>query len=146
MHRNPYRGVDASHSMSLREIDFEDSTTEEIIEHPEMHLLTQRGVLEAEGGYLGLGVQIGAVVGGLYLLSMYRPTLIRNLQHGQLAMNEWYTLGGASFGSYLFGYYGGMLAFGDMRKRGNHHKAYIFQKTQNRFEGRRVLKKSPMMK
>ncbi len=63
-----------------------DSATQlaadETIETPEKHLLTQNEIFWAEGGPVGLAVQLSGTVLGLVGLFAYRPNLARYLRNG----------------------------------------------------------------
>ena len=106
-------------------------------------MLSQNELFWAEGGPAGLGVQVGAVAGGLAGLFMYQPHLLQYLRKAQLRPNEWAVVLAASFGSYAVGHFMGTIMFGDRQKLKNHWMAYLYQKQLNRFEGRQILTKKP---
>ena len=62
---------------------------DEIINTPEKHLLTQSELFWAQGGQVGLAVQIGAIGAGLAGLFAVQPRLLRYLKNAQLRPTEW---------------------------------------------------------
>ena len=141
---NRFRFVDYTHNRFFERSDATAYAAEEIIATPDKHLLTQSEIFNAEGGYLGLAVQAGAVGVGLAALFSVRPLLLTYLKNGQLKPMEWLAVGGSAFASYHVGHYFGVMAAGDKQKLQNHWMAYYFVKQNNRFEGRQILSKKPM--
>ena len=133
---NRIRIADFSYSTYIGATNTTAQAASEIIENPELHLLSQKQLNQAEGGVVGNIIQLGAVAGGLALLQLRNPAIIKYLTRGQLRPKEWLLLGGVSYASYKLGYLGGMRLAGDAQKVRNHWMAYYFVKEQNRFEGR----------
>ena len=117
---------------------------DEIIHNAEHHLLTQNGLFDAEGGYLGLLTQLAVMAGGFAALVYYRPGIYKCLMNGNLKFCQWGAIGASSFLTYRLGYWAGYSLFGEGKKVNNHFAAYHWQKTQNRFDGRINLVKAPM--
>ena len=140
---NRFRYVDYWHFRFLNTSDETNKAADDIIGTPEKHLLTQDQLFAAEGGVVGLAVQLGAVGTGLAALFVARPRLLTYLKNAQLRPAEWLLLGGTSFVSYRVGYGLGSNFFGDTQKVNNHWMAYFYQKQLNRFEGRQILTKPP---
>ena len=84
--------------------DATNVAADEIIEDPERHLLTQSEIFVAEGGVLGLGTQVGAILAGHFLLFTARPQLFAYLRRAQLRPFEWLLVGGVTFASYYIGH------------------------------------------
>jgi hypothetical protein len=51
MHKNRQRPIDAFHTWHLSDFHLD---ADEIIDHPDKHLLTQSELFNAQGGYFGL--------------------------------------------------------------------------------------------
>ena len=58
---------------------------------------------------------------------------------------EWACLSGAAFLFYNIGFNVSVNSFGNSTALYNHWVAYNFVKSNNRWEGRRILKKAPLM-
>ena len=140
MYKNHQRHIDA---FSLYHISDFHLDADEIINHPDKHLLTQNELFAAQGGYIGLIFQTAGVVGGLAALSTFRPTLLKQLTAAKLTFPQWATLGGTAFASHYVAQSLGTTFFGDSRKVSNHWQAYTLVKTNNRFDGRQILSKKP---
>lgn len=140
---NRFRYVDYWH---FRFLNSESETTraaDEIIGDAEKHLLTQDQLFTAEGGHVGVGVQVATVAAGLATLFAVRPRILTYLKNAQLRPTEWALIGATSFVGYRVGYSLGAEFFGDSQKVTNHWLAYFYQKQNNRFEGRQILTKAP---
>ena len=136
-----YRSLD---KFSNRYWSFERSAFDEIIDDPERYLLTQNELFEAEGGYGGAFLQLATVsglVGGLFAL---KPCMRNHFINGHLSFAGWVALATTGFIGYRVGYWLGHTIAGDSDKVNHHYAAYIWQKTQNRFDGRINLMKAPM--
>ncbi len=75
-----HRLIDSWHFSYLTSDNATSRAADEIIEDPERHLLTQRELLEAEGGTTGLLTQAGAVLTGHAILFAVRPQLLTYLR------------------------------------------------------------------
>ena len=118
---------------------------DEIISDPERFLLTQRQLFDAEGGYTGLTIQLATILGSFSALFAFRRALPRLFLQGHLKSNEWLWIAGTGFTSYKLGYWLGHKFAGDSKKIDYHYAAFYWQKTQNRFDGKRTLLKKPSM-
>ena len=141
---NRFRYIDYWHFRTLNSDSATQRAADDIIGAPEKHLLTQSELFWAEGGPVGLAVQLGAVGVGLAALFSVRPRYLSYLKNAQLRPFEWLAIGGTAFVSYRAGLCAGTMLFGDAQKAHNHWMAYFYQKQLNRFEGRQILKKPPM--
>jgi len=130
------RALDYFHTSSLNSDNATARAADEIIDHPDKHLLTQDDLFWAEGGIIGLAAQVGGVAGGIALLFSYHPALRTYLFRGQMKPYDWICLGGTAFTGFKVGQWGGMAIFGDRQKVKNHWMAYTYVKACNRFEGR----------
>lgn len=140
---NRFRYVDYWHSRFLNQSSDQSRASDEIINEPERHLLTQNDLFTAEGGALGLLAQVGVVGVSFATLFVVRPKLLTYLKNAQLRAGEWTLLAGTGFVGYRVGYTLGNTFFGDADKVNNHWQAYFYQKQLNRFEGRQILTKAP---
>ena len=140
---NRFRYVDYWHSRFLNQSSDQSRASDEIINEPERHLLTQNDLFAAEGGALGLLAQVGVVGVSFATLFVVRPKLLNYLKNAQLRAGEWTLLAGTGFVGYRVGYTLGNTFFGDADKVNNHWQAYFYQKQLNRFEGRQILTKAP---
>ena len=140
---NRFRYVDYWHSRFLNQSSDQSRASDEIINEPERHLLTQNDLFAAEGGALGLLAQVGVVGVSFATLFVVRPKLLTYLKNAQLRAGEWTLLAGTGFVGYRVGYTLGNTFFGDADKVNNHWQAYFYQKQLNRFEGRQILTKAP---
>ena len=140
---NRFRYVDYWHSRFLNQSSDQSRASDEIINEPERHLLTQNDLFAAEGGALGLLAQVSVVGVSFATLFVVRPKLLTYLKNAQLRAGEWTLLAGTGFVGYRVGYTLGNTFFGDADKVNNHWQAYFYQKQLNRFEGRQILTKAP---
>ena len=140
---NRFRYVDYWHSRFLNQSSDQSRASDEIINEPERHLLTQNDLFAAEGGALGLLAQVGVVGVSFATLFVVRPKLLTYLKNAQLRAGEWTLLAGTGFVGYRVGYTLGNTFFGDADKVNNHWQDYFYQKQLNRFEGRQILTKAP---
>jgi hypothetical protein len=137
-----YRSVDSAHS-SYSSSDGETSIAAmNTIENPEVNLLTQDQVFDAEGSWGGLMVQAGFTGVALMGLFAYRPQLLTYFRNAQLSWCGWGMLGGAAFAGHQVGHATGTFVFGNQQALHNHWVAYHFVKSCNRFEGRQILSKA----
>ena len=123
----------------------ENNAADEILVAPERHLLTQAQLYNAEGGNAGFALQIfGLLFGAASVFASSSRMTTYWGRNASLKWQEWLCLGGAS----SLGYFGGSVVslhtFGDAAAYRNHWVAYNFVKSQNRWEGRQILKKAPM--
>ena len=65
--------------------------------------------------------------------------------NGSMKWMEWLCLGGAGALFYTFGYNASVNYLGNPAAVRNHLMAYHFVKSNNRWEGRQILKNAPMM-
>ena len=143
MQRNQFRPVDYFHGNQINSDSASVLAADEIIETPEKHLLTQNEIFWAEGGPVGLALQVGLAVGGVAALFAYRPHLNTYLRRAQLKPHEFAQIGLAGFLGWHVGYSTGSKLFGDSQRLHNHWMAYTYVKTLNRFDGRQILTKKP---
>ena len=118
---------------------------DEIIVAPERHLLTAHQVFQAEGGYNGLVLQTLTTLLGVGSVFAMSPRMASYWRSGSMKWMEWSCLGGAAFLFYTLGLNLSIQQMGDPAKLRNHYTAYSLVKAQNRWEGRQILKKPPMM-
>ena len=111
-----HRVIDSWHFANLTKDNATNQAADEIIENPEKHLLTQTEIFEAEGGVMGLGSQVGAILVGHSLLFAVRPELLAYLRRAQLRPFEWLLVGGVTLGSYYVGHELGARFFGNKQK------------------------------
>ena len=131
----------ASHWQENSEVN---QAADEIIAHPESHLLTQAQLYNAEGGNAGFALQMFGLVLGVtsVFASSSRMTTYWG-RNASLKWQEWLCLGGAGFLGLQAGNFVSLNSFGNPTAYNNHWLAYNFVKSQNRWEGRQILKKAP---
>ena len=142
-----------SHSQRIRKTDsmtnlfynFSANSYDQIIEEPELYLLSQNDLFSAEGGYAGLAIQLGIMGAAFAGLFTGRPKVAKYFLRGSMRFNEWAMLAATGFLSYRFGYWMGHTIAGDSCKINHHFAAFYLQKTINRYDGRVALMKKPMM-
>ena len=139
-----FRPLDYFHSRYSSSDSWVMKAADEIIEHPETHLIPQDEVFWAEGGPMGLIVQLGAVAGGLAGLMFFKPHYLKYFWNAQLRPMEWVWIGLTSYMCHKVGVWAGASVFGDRQKLRAHWMAYAYVKSCNRFEGRRICSKKPM--
>ena len=122
----------------------EARAADEIIACPEKHLLTQSELFEAEGGAAGLAMQTAVVLLGIGAVFASSSRMGSYFAKGSLNRWEWLCLGGTAVSANWIGTQAGIAAFGDRFKYNNHWTAYGFIKSQNRWQGRTILK-TPFM-
>ena len=140
---NRFRYVDYWHFRTVESNSATQTAADEIINAPEKHLLTQGELFWAEGGPVGLALQLGAAGLGLAALFSAKPKYLTYLRNAQLRPFEWLAIGGSAFVGYRAGLYTSTMLFGDAQKVQNHWMAYFYVKQLNRFEGRQILSKPP---
>ena len=140
---NRFRGLDYWHFRYITQDNDTMRAADEIINTPDKHLLTQSEVFWAEGGPVGLAVQLGVVGAGLAGLFSVRPKLLTYLKNAQLRPLEWLTIGAVAYVGHDIGVQAGATIAGDRQKLRNHWMAYYFVKANNRMEGRQILTKPP---
>ena len=114
-------GVDSAKSLWN---DDEYDNTPKIIDHPEKFLLTQDEIFDAEGGWLGLGLQLGAITTSLIGLRAYRPNVFKYLLKGNMNYCEWLWLGGTVFVAHRFALASSTQLFGNPQTLQDHWMAY----------------------
>ena len=142
-----------AHSQRIRKTDpmtsfyynFSHNSYDQIIEEPELYLLSQSDLFSAEGSYAGLAVQLGVMGAALAGLFTARPQIAKYFLKGSLRFNEWALIAGTGFISYRFGYWLGHTIAGDSDRINHHYAAFYLQKSINRYDGRVSLMKKPMM-
>ena len=127
-----------SESESARDAD-------EIIATPEKHLLSADGLYKAEGGGAGLALQAAVVLLGVGSVFATSSRMSAYWRTGSLNRFEWFCLGGTAVSAHYLSHQMGIRLFGDRRAYNNHWVAYGFIKSQNRWQGRQILSKAPMM-
>ena len=137
---NCYRPVDF---MTNSFFKFGKNSYDHIVDDPENFLLTQDDLFDAEGGYLGLALQLATMGGAFAALFTFRPSVYKYLMKGHMNFGEWAMLAGTGFLSYRLGYGLGYTLLGNSEKISNHYAAYYLQKNINRFDGRISLMKAP---
>ena len=111
---NRFRYIDYWHFSYINSQNEDlNKAADDIISNPETHLLSQEQLFNAEGGWIGVGVQLGVISLGLCTLFAVRPRVLTYLKNAQLRPFEWALLGATSFVSYRLGYCVGTSFFGD---------------------------------
>ena len=72
-----FRPLDMFHSRYVSTDNYAAKAADEIIDTPEVHLLSQQDLFWAQGGPVGLAVQLGCVAGGLFSLFTYKPQYLK---------------------------------------------------------------------
>ena len=122
-----------------------NDAADEIIDAPEKYLLSQEKLFEAEGGYGGLSVQMLSILFGVGSVFAMSPRMSMYWKTGSMNWMEWLCISGAGTLGYLGGRYVSVNAMGNQAAYKNHWRAYSFVKACNRWEGRQILSKPPMM-
>ena len=120
-----------------------NDAADEIIDSPDRHLLSQEELFAAQGGFTTVGLALGATAFGTLAIFVGAPRTAAHFRTGNMTFLEWACLGTSSLFWYGSASVAGQYAFGDYQRVRNHWMAYTFVKSQNRFEGRRILTKAP---
>ena len=140
-----YRDLNTFYYNGWQAADSSAEAADEIIRTPEKHLLSGEELFQAEGGAAGLAMQTAAVLTGVGVLFAVSPRMGGYWRTGSMSRMEWLdltvTVLGANYVSTRLGTY----MFGDQQKYNNHWAAYGLVKSQNRWLGRQILAKAPMM-
>ena len=120
-----------------------NDAADEIIKSPDSHLLSQKELFKAEGGWSNFALSVG--LSGAFLLGLFgaNPRVFSHFKSGNMNFREWALFGGAAFGGLQTGQHLGIYFFGDYQRYQNHWIAYTYVKSLNRFEGRQILKNKP---
>ena len=118
---------------------------DEIIACPEKHLLTQQELQQAEGGVIGLGLQAAVVLLGVGSVFATSARIRTGWTTGTLCREGWACLAGTALTSHWIAHQAGISFFGSRAQYNNHWAAYGLIKSQNRWQGRQILSKAPMM-
>ena len=121
-----------------------NDAADDIIRNPDVFLLNQHDLFAAEGGWNNIAFTVGLTGAAVLGLFATNGRLFSHFKHGQMNFSEWAMFGGATFGGVFVGTHVGVHAFGDVQRYNNHWMAYTLIKSQNRFEGRQILKNKPM--
>lgn len=121
-----------------------NDAADEIIAQPDRHLLNQQDLFAAQGGFNTVGIALGATLFGTFAIFALAPRTASHFRNGQSGFLEWICLGTSAAFWYGSATFVGQRAFGEHQKVQNHWMAYAFVKSQNRFEGRRVLTNAPI--
>ena len=139
-----FRPLDWFHTRYTSSDSWVAKNADEIIDYPEKHLMPQGEVFWAEGGPMGLLVQLGVSSGGLAGLTWYKPHYVKYFMNAQLRPMEWFWITTTVYMGHKVGLWLGAAVFGDRQKLRSHWMAYAYVKSCNRYEGRRILAKKPM--
>ena len=107
-------------------------------------MLNADELYSAEGGNAGLAIQTGATFFGLTILAVSNPAIANAWRSGSLKAMQWGSIAATAFAAHYVGQQASIQAAGDRTKWNNHWAAYAFVKSQNRWEGRKILSKAPM--
>eukprot|EP00356_Strombidium_inclinatum_P011789 CAMPEP_0170491800 /NCGR_PEP_ID=MMETSP0208-20121228/11263_1 /TAXON_ID=197538 /ORGANISM="Strombidium inclinatum, Strain S3" /LENGTH=150 /DNA_ID=CAMNT_0010767435 /DNA_START=11 /DNA_END=463 /DNA_ORIENTATION=- len=140
---NRERMLNLQYTEDWQNVSEENVAADEIILSPERHLLTQSQLLEAQGGSIGLAVQMLGFLVGVGSVFQASPRITQYWKMGAMRYTEWATLGGAGTAGYWIGHSLSVNYMGQPDKVRNHWVAYNFVKSQNRWEGRHILGKAP---
>ncbi len=116
---------------------------DEIIAAPDRHLLSQEELFAAQGAWTTVGLALGATALGTLAVFAGSPRTAAHFRAGNMTFLEWACLGSSALFWYGGASMAGQYAFGDYQRVRNHWMAYTFVKSQNRYEGRRILNKAP---
>lgn len=138
-----YRFINQWYFAGYTDVNESNDCADEIVQHPDRHLMSQEQLFEAQGGFSTVALALGAVTLGTLAVFAGAPRTASHFRNGQSNFAEWLCLGSSAAFWYLGASWVGQKSFGDARKVHNHWMAYTFVKSQNRYEGRRILTKTP---
>ena len=107
--------------------------------------MTAEQLYQAEGGSVSLILQGAVVLLGVGSVFATSARIRAGWTAGNLNRYEWGSLSGAVLASHWFAHQAGVSFFGNRAAYNNHWAAYGFVKSQNRWQGRQILAKAPMM-
>lgn len=138
-----YRFVNQWYYWGWEDSNATNDAADEIIRTPDRHLLSQEALFNAQGGWATVGLSLGLTAFGTLLVFGGSPRTSAHWRMGNCSFQEWACL----LSSGVFWYCGGQMlgnrVFGEHQRLRNHWMAYTFVKSQNRYEGRRILTKAP---
>ena len=140
-----YRDLNTFYYLGWQSASESAADADEIIKTPEKHLLSASDLYDSEGGNAGLALQTSAVLLGLGGLMVMNPRMGAYWRTGSLSRFHWADIGITVLGAHWVSQKLGIHLFGDSRKYNTHWAAYGFIKAQNRWQGRQILSKPPMM-
>ena len=120
-------------------------TANEIIERPDKYLLSTNDLYKAEGGATGLALQMTVLMLGVGSVFAGNPKFTQLFRVGGFTWREWATVGGVGLASNYVGTTASVYMMGNATAYHRHWMAYYYVKSCNRWEGRQILKKAPMM-
>ena len=116
-----------------------------MVETPDKYLLTKEQLYQAEGGTPGMALQVFGVLLGVGSVFAASPRMSYYWKTGSLRWMEWLCLTGAASLGYATTNYAAINMLGNPVAFRSHWMAYSYVKSQNRWEGRQILGKPPMM-
>ena len=122
-----------------------NTIADDVIVNPDKFLLNANDLYEAEGGFAGLSIQVLGMLIGVGSVFAASPRISLYWKNGSMKWMEWAVLGGAGAAGYFGAQAIGLNMFGNSVKYQSHWMAYGFVKSANRWEGRQILAKPPMM-
>ena len=144
MSGNRFRFINQWYYNKFDDASVTNDAADEIIASPDRHLLNQEQLFQAQGGFNTVGLALAATVFGTLAVFAGAPRTASHFRNGQCNFNEWLCLGTSAVFWYGSASWVGQRSFGDHQRVRNHWMAYTFVKSQNRFQGRRVLAKAPI--
>ena len=108
-------------------------------------MLNQADLFAAEGGNVGLALQMFGLVVGVGAVFASSTRTSNYFRNGALRYQDWLCLFGAGYVGYETARQISIAQLGNAAAYRNHWVAYSFVKACNRFEGRQILKKPPLM-
>ena len=135
--------INQYYASNISAINASNDAADEIIAQPDRHVLSQSELFAAQGGWNTVAFALAATAAGTFAVLAGSPRTAAHLRSGSMTFLEWACLGTSGAFWYGSSSWAGSVAFGDSQKVRNHWMAYTFIKSQNRFEGRRILTKAP---
>ena len=138
-----FRDINQYYSAGYESSNATNDVADEIINNADHYLLSQQELFAAQGGYNTVALAVGAAAFGTLAVFAGVPRTAAHFRTGSLNFSEWAMLSTSALFSYNAATWVGAQTFGNPHKSHSHWMAYTFVKAQNRFEGRRILNKTP---
>lgn len=117
----------------------------QVIKDPYQYLLTQKQINLAYGGPVGFTMELFGILAGFAAGSYFNLEINASLRRGKFSLYGLIGIGVFGFLGQRFFRNRAINWFGDRDALTAHFYAYNFVKGNNRYEGRRALKKKPFM-
>ena len=96
MSGNRFRCINQWYYNGFEDVSATNDAADEIISHPDRHLLSQSDLFAAQGGFNTVGLALAATTFGTLLVFAGAPRTASHFRNGQCNFYEWLYLGSSA--------------------------------------------------